>query len=103
MNDLQNKVREFTKKYNLEHSAEISTLDLVTEIGEIAKEIIKSTDYGREKPKEREELKGEVGDAFYSLIVLANKHHINLKDALNTVLQKYEARLKDKGSAESGH
>lgn len=102
MNDLQQKVKEFVEKYNLEHSVEISTLDLVTEIGEVAKEIIKSTNYGKEEPKEREELKGELGDAFYSFIVLANKHNINLEEALDTVLRKYEARLKDKGSAGSG-
>lgn len=46
MKNLQQKVKEFVEKYNLEHSAEISTLDLVTEIGEVAKEIIKSTNYG---------------------------------------------------------
>lgn len=34
MKNLQQKVKEFVEKYNLEHSAEISTLDLVTEIGE---------------------------------------------------------------------
>ena len=102
MKDLQKKVEEFVKKYNLSHSDEISTLDLVSEIGEVAKEIIKSTNYGNSPPEEREELKSELGDCLYSLIVLSNKHNINLEEALDSVIQKYESRLKDKGSAGSG-
>lgn len=46
MKDIQQKVAEFVKKYKLKHPPEISALDLVSEIGELAKEIIKTTNYG---------------------------------------------------------
>lgn len=100
MKSLQNKVLEFTQKYNLTHSSEIAVLDLVSEVGEVAKEILKSTDYGKNPPQKREELKKEIGDVFYSLINLANINEIDLEKALNLVLEKYEKRLQ-KGSAGS--
>lgn len=100
MKNLQRKVLNFTKKYNLAHSNEITVLDLVSEIGEVAKEILKSTSYGRTPPQKREELKNEVGDALYSLINLANSNEIDLEEAVNRVLEKYEKRLQ-KGDAGS--
>jgi len=100
MKDLQRKVLDFTKKYNLVHSNEITALDLVSEIGEVAKEILKETNYGTAPLQKREELKKEIGDAFYSLINLANFNEIDLEEAINLVLEKYEKRL-TKGSAGS--
>lgn len=100
MKNLQKIVLDFAKKYNLTHSNEIIALDLVSEIGEVAKEILKSTDYGQTPPKKREELKKEIGDALYSLINLANFNEIDLEEAVTQVLKKYEKRLQ-KGSAGS--
>lgn len=100
MDNFQEKVRVFVEKYNLAHSPEISALDLVSELGEVAKEILKSTNYGTKEPKYPEEIKGELGDAFYSLINLANHCNVDLEKALELALQKYEKRL-SKGSAGS--
>jgi len=98
MESLQKKVSDFTKKYHLTHSNEITALDLVSEIGEVAKEILKSTDYGQNPPQKREELEKEIGDAFYSLINLANANEIDLEKTLNLVLAKYEKRLQKGGA-----
>ena len=62
--------------------------------------MLKMTDYGRKKPEYREEMKSEMGDLLYSTITLANSFDIDLEEALNSVLQKYETRLL-KGSAGS--
>lgn len=99
--NFQQKVKEFAEKYNLTHGAEIAALDLVSEIGEVAKEILKTTDYGKKPAKHREELKAEIGDVFYSLINLANYYNIDLEEALEIVLKKYEERLNNKGTASS--
>ena len=96
MKNLQQKVEEFVEKYQLKHRPEITTLDLVSEIGEIAKEILEMSDYGKKEPKYREELKSEIGDALYSLINLANYYNIGLEEALEIALKKYQARLKEK-------
>ncbi len=95
--ELQKRILTFVRKYNLEHSPEISTLDLVSEVGEIAKEILKSSNYGKEPSQPREEVEAEIGDAFYSLINLANVHKIDLEEALNLALKKYEGRLQKRG------
>lgn len=100
MNKIQKIVSEFVKKYHLSHSNEITALDLVSEVGEVAKEIIKATDYGQKPYQKREELQKEIGDALYSLINLANLNGIDMEEALNEVLSKYEKRL-SKGSAGS--
>lgn len=100
MKKIQEKVKEFCEKNNMEHEIEYRVLDLVSEIGEVAKEILKMTDYGKKSMEFREEIKLELGDAFYSLITIANYFNINLEEALNLVLEKYKKRL-EKGSAGS--
>lgn len=100
LEQLQEKIKEFTEKNNLDSKSEIRFIDLVSEIGEVGKEILKSTDYGKNPLNKSNELELELGDALYSLIVLANKLDINLDEALNLVLNKYKQRLL-KGSAGS--
>ncbi|MCW1296762.1 MAG: MazG-like family protein [Candidatus Parvarchaeota archaeon] len=89
----QEKTELFVKKHHLEMKPEFIALDLVSEIGEIAKEILLMSDYGRSESKFREEIFLEIGDAFYSLINLANYYKIDLLKALDSVLQKYEKRI----------
>jgi NTP pyrophosphatase (non-canonical NTP hydrolase) len=100
MKNIQQRIKEFTDTHNLNSPAEVRMLDLVSEAGEVAKEIIKSTDYGTKEFQLRPELKSELGDLLFSLTVLANQLDIDLDEALDIVLQKYEKRL-SKGSAGS--
>jgi len=100
MKEIQEKIKKFCKENNLESPAEHRVLDAVSELGEVAKEILKMSDYGRQPLKYREELKLELGDLTYSIITIANSFDIDLKEALNLVLEKYKKRLK-KGSAGS--
>ena len=72
MKEIQNKVKEFCERYGLECPTEVRVLDLVSELGELAKEIIKSTNYGRKQFEFRDEIKTELGDVLFSLIMLAN-------------------------------
>lgn len=102
MNDLQKKVLDFVERHNLKHSPETSALDLVSEIGEVAKEILKSGNYGKNSPKPTKEMKAEIGDALYSLITLANSLNIDLEEALKMVLEKYEERIQSTNSSGSG-
>jgi len=101
MKELQKKVKEFCEVHKLECPLEFRFLDLVSELGEFAKEIIKSTNYGKEEFKFREELKSELGDLFFSLIVIANQLNIDLEEALNLVLKKYGERTKERGTPSS--
>lgn len=60
MKELQQKIKEFCKKDNLESPPEHKILDIMSELGEVAKEILKMSDYGRKPLKYKEELKSEL-------------------------------------------
>jgi len=100
MKEIQEKIKKFCKEHNLESPAEHRVLDTMSELGEVAKEILKMSDYGRKPLEYREELKSELGDLLFSVITIANTFDIDLGEDLNMVLKKYEQRLK-KGSAGS--
>lgn len=100
MKELQEKIRIFCKQNKMENAPEYCLIDLVSEIGEASKEILKMTDYGKSPIKYREEIIGELGDVSYSLITLANSLDVDLEEASDLVLTKYQKRL-TKGSASS--
>ena len=100
MEELQKRIKEFTEKHGLKSPGEHHVLDLLSELGELAKEILKSTNYGRDAPEYDEDIGEELGDVTYSLITLANYYGVNLEKELLDVLEKYERRMR-KGSAGS--
>lgn len=100
MKKVQEKIKQFCRENNLESPAEHRLLDLISELGEVAKEVLKTTDYGRKPRQPRKEIKSELGDVFYSLITVANSLDVDLEEALELVLEKYRRRL-SKGSAGS--
>lgn len=100
LSELQNEIQRFVEEHKLDSPAEFRVLDLVSEVGEVSKEILKMTGYGTKPLQKNEEVKSELGDVLYSLIVVANKLNVDLNKALNLVLQKYKKRL-EKGSAGS--
>ena len=89
----QEKVKNFCKDFNLDSGVEFKVLDLISEVGEFSKEVLKATDYGKEKVDSNDELKMEIGDIFYSLITIANSLDINLDEALDKVLELNKKRL----------
>ena len=100
MKKIQKKIKEFCKNNNMESPVEHRLLDTMSELGEVAKEILKMSNYGRGPIKYRKELKNELGDVLFSLITVANTFNVDLEEALQQVLKKYKQRLK-KGSADS--
>lgn len=94
-------VAQFIKQHNLEIQLGDRMLDLTSEVGELAKEILKSTDYGCQNFAPTDAWADELGDVFFSLICLANMTNIDLLDALNGALSKYQSRLRDKGDVGS--
>jgi NTP pyrophosphatase (non-canonical NTP hydrolase) len=68
-------------------------LDLVSEVGEVANEVLLATDYGRRAPQFRPQFADELGDALYSLLALAEACGVDADRALNASLEKHERRL----------
>jgi len=70
---------------------------LTEEVGELAREI--NHRYGEKTKKEKEkekEISSEIADILYILVCMANSMDIDLENAFNNVLEKYEKRDKDR-------
>jgi NTP pyrophosphatase (non-canonical NTP hydrolase) len=97
----QKSCRAFLARHGLGHAPQIHTLDLVSEIGEVAKALLENCEYGKSPPGPSLELEEELGDAFFSMIALAESLDVDLETALDKALNKYETRMAERGSAGS--
>ncbi len=100
--DMQRRVAEFTTRAGLDTSVPFRTLDLASETGELAKEVLKATAYGREPFAPTDGWADELADTLFALICLANSTNVDLVTALDAALAKYEGRLTGRGEAGSG-
>jgi NTP pyrophosphatase (non-canonical NTP hydrolase) len=101
MGNWQQRATEFAQKHNLSHPPSVYALDLMSELGEVAKEILLATDYGERPFQPSPELQGELGDVLYSLCQLATSTGIDLEDAFTSTLEKYKTRWQAKGHVDS--
>ena len=101
---MQKQVSDFVDQHDLATGIEYRLLDLVSELGEVAKELLKATEYGHtnlQSDNLPDSWAEEMGDLLFSLICVANATGVNLECSLARVLSKYEKRLefgKDAGS-----
>lgn len=102
MNDDQAQVAAFTEQQQLETTLTARALDLVSEVGELSKEVLLSTRYGKQPFCATENWQAELGDVYFSLLCLANSSGIDLSQTLQHTLEKYQTRIVRKGDAGSG-
>lgn len=95
---LQNETKQLMQKYNLNAKIENRYISLSSEIGELGKEIVKGNKYGSKEFEKTKNFASEIGDVFFDFILLCNVADINLEDAFNQVLEKYETRFLDHGT-----
>lgn len=93
---------QFIAANGLEAPVPARLLDLTSEVGELAKEALKGSGYGRDAFSPPEGWTDELGDVFFSSICLANSTGVNMESALRSALVKYLQRLSDRGQAGSG-
>lgn len=103
MNEIQKRIADFVEKYKLSTDISARLLDLVSEVGEVSKEMLKSSDYGRIPFKAGSGWHEEIGDLLFAIICLANESGVDLDESLKKVLRKYEERFRKKGSIDSGN
>jgi NTP pyrophosphatase (non-canonical NTP hydrolase) len=101
MNAAQLAVADFVQRHGLYTDVERRLLDLVSEVGELAKEVLKSTQYGRAHGALTPNWQVELGDVLFSLLCLGNATEVDMDSALHEALEKYEQRLAAHGSAGS--
>lgn len=102
LTDLQEQVAAFTQSHSLNADLPSRLLDLLSELGELAKEALKGSDYGKTPHIITDSWHEELGDVFFSLICLANQTGVDLEESLTKVLAKYQQRIDERATAASG-
>lgn len=98
LTNIQSIVGEMVSRYDLETTPELRYIDLTSEVGELGKELLKSTEYGKEKFNKTEKTETEIGDILFSLTCIANSLQIDLVQSLINSMKKYQKRFKEKGN-----
>jgi len=98
--DEQARVAAFLDDEDLHAPPANRVLDLASEVGELAKNVNESTDYGAGADADVD--RDELGDALFCLLALADELDYDAGAALDEALAKYEDRLAESGSAGSG-
>ena len=81
-------------------------LDLVSEVGELSNELLQDSEYGERPLDAGRDWIEELGDVLFALTCLANRSGVDLGDAIERVLAKYERRIErtgDPGSSSDVH
>lgn len=94
--DLQ-PLKDFITQYHLETRPAFSLLDIMSELGEVAKELLKGTNYGRgEDTTNRERMREEIGDLMFAVAYLCTLYDVDPEEAMWESVRKFEKRLKGK-------
>jgi len=96
----QREVASFLDEHDLHAEPAYRLLDLAAEVGEVAADAAKSSEYG-EAPEELAVTDGELGDALFALLALADELGMDAGDALAGSMAKYEERVEETGNAGS--
>lgn len=101
VSDYQHRVANFIATHEMDAPPAYRALDAASELGEVAKELNESTDYGSD-PDDAEIAEDELGDTLFALLALAEATDTDAEAALETALDKYEQRLAERDTAASG-
>jgi NTP pyrophosphatase (non-canonical NTP hydrolase) len=99
--DWQQRVAAFMRRHHLRYDPSSHALDLASEVGEVAKEVLLASDYGQHELRLGPTMADELGDALYSLLALAEACDVDAGEALEAALRKYERRFEQRGAAGS--
>lgn len=97
----QRRVAAFLDAHDMQSDPEYRVLDLLSEVGEVAKEINESTGYGA-SPETLAVADDELGDALFALLAVCESVDVDAEEALEIAIEKYQRRLEETGSAGSG-
>lgn len=101
---MQNKVSKFNKKSGKKPMPIYARLlDTGSELGELYKEYLKSSDYGTGEFAVTDDFKMEYGDVLYCLLSLAEEANLNAEECLDEALAKYQKRIDKKKDLGSGN
>ncbi len=102
---MQEKVKQFNDSRTC-HKKPMPTfariLNIQSELGELAKEYLKSSNYGTSEFHLEEDFKEEYGDILYALLSLADEIKLSSEECLDIALKKLQSRMDSKNNFGSG-
>lgn len=92
----QEKTENFVYKHDIECKVPERLLDLSSEFGELAKLVLKETEYGKKEFVSNAEIDDKMGQLYLVFLELANEIGVNLDDAFKRALETNDLKLGDK-------
>ncbi len=102
MREEQRAAAEFARAHGLNLEPQTRLLDLVSELGELSKELLKASRYGERPIAVTAGIEEETGDCVFSLFCLADSLGVDAGAALSAALEKYRRRFAKTGQTGSG-
>lgn len=97
LKELQNEVDRYIQQFEEGYFAPLEILaGLTEELGELSRELQHLYGTKKKKNKSKEALNEELGDFVFHVICLANSQKIDLQEALQNTIHKYEQRDKNR-------
>lgn len=97
----QETVARFLDEHDLRVAPAHRVLDLASEVGELAKDVNEASEYGS-TPGDAAVTRGELGDALFCVLALADECEIDAGTALTSAIETYEDRLATRSTPGSG-
>ena len=100
---ISEEVREFLNVSKTFSDTFVRLADIQSELGELSKEILKATRYGKtETPTRHESIEDEYGDLLFSVLALGVELKTDPEYCLKKSIEKYNKRLEKTGQIGSG-
>ncbi len=100
LKEIQQEVDQYINQFKEGYFHPLSMLARLTEeVGELAREVNHQFGQKPKKPEEEENsIQNELGDIIFIVACFANSLHIDLNEAFDQVMHKYNTRDKDRWS-----
>jgi NTP pyrophosphatase (non-canonical NTP hydrolase) len=92
---------EMSDKCGFERDPMIRYADVMSELGELGKELLLGNNYGTKPMEPAENLAKELGDVVFALALLANSVGLDLDECFDVTMEKYNRRYENTGQTGS--
>ncbi len=94
---MQGDIRKLLEKYALSQDISVRLHDLASEVGELNKAYLKSTEYGTKEFILSNNFEEELGDVLFTLLSICELTGVDAKSVLELTKMKYERRYTENG------
>lgn len=95
--DLQ-PLNEFIARHDLETAPEYCVLDIMAQVGELSRALLKETNYGRTAVDgQSESVREKIGDLMFAVAYLSSRYDIDPEAAMWQSVRRMEAKLEVPG------